>query len=248
MQQAAQPEPITGALQRLQSLLLSVENIAEFLQELAEVAAGVVDPPASCGITAQRDGQPITVASSDELARILDEGQYDTGGGPCLHAMHTGHPTYIADVSAERRWSGYMSIAREHGLQSSLSLPLAAHGGTVGAMNMYAFHTTDAFDADEQQRCTIFAAQAAGALQLATRNHRHTELLEQLERALTSRTVIDQALGILMSERRCSAAEAFAVLRTESQNSQRKLRLVATELIERTTGQPIDNGKPFRAE
>lgn len=216
-----------------------------FLQELAELACGVVDPPASCGITLSRDGEPLTVVSSDDRAEFLDERQYESSEGPCLQAMRTGQPVYVRDVSTELRWSHYITAARNENLGSSYSMPLTVHGVTIGAMNMYAFHTAAAFDPAQQQACSVFAAQAAGALQLATQNARNSQLLEQLEGALASRTVIDQALGILMAQHSCSASEAFQVLRTQSQNSQRKLRDIAARLIEETSGQAPSHGKLF---
>ena len=90
-----------------------------------------------------------------------------------------------------------------------------------------------------------FAAQAAISLRLATRHEKDGLLLAQLEAALDSRTVIDQALGIIMMQQRCTSAEAFDLLRRQSQNSHRKLREVATDLVTQTSGQPPASGKPF---
>lgn len=243
--EASGSDSMSVALQRLQSLLVNVNNVELFLQEAAELAAGVVEPPASCGITIQRDGQPITVASSDDQAALLDETQYQQDDGPCLQAMRTGHPVYVRDVGSERRWPPYIKVARQHGLQSSYSMPMMVRGESLGAVNTYAFHSTDAFDDDQKQRLAVFSAQAAGAFQLVSRNTRNTELLEQLERALTSRTVIDQALGIIMGQQQCSADEAFALLRAQSQNHQHKLRDVAANLVTNVSGQPPQSGKAF---
>jgi AmiR/NasT family two-component response regulator len=74
---------------------------------------------------------------------------------------------------------------------------------------------------------------------------RDAEQREQLEQALASRTVIDQALGILMGQQQCTAGEAFALLRMRSQSSQQKLRDVAADLVTRVTGQPPSEGKMF---
>lgn len=205
----------------------------------------MVDPPASCGITLHRDGEPLTVVSSDGRAALLDERQYEFSEGPCLHSMRTGQPVSVSDVSTELRWSHYIAAAREEGLRSSYTLPLTVHGVTLGAMNMYAFNVASAFDSAQQHACSVFAAQAAGALQLATRNARNNQLLEQLEEALASRTVIDQALGILMGRHSFGADNAFKLLRTQSQNSQRKLRDVAAQLVEETSGQVPSQGKLF---
>lgn len=233
------------ALQRLQSLLLNGTNVQDFLQEAAQLATGVLEPAASCSITVQRDGQPITVASSDERASLLDETQYQEDEGPCLQAMRTGVAVSVPDVATERRWKTYTAAARGQGLQSSFSVPLTAQGVSRGALNTYSFHSPRAFNSAQKQRLAVFSAQAAGAFQLVTQNARNTELLQQLEQALTSRTVIDQALGILMGQRHCTTEEAFSLLRSQSQNDQRKLRDVAADLVRDVSGQIPDPGKPF---
>ena len=236
---------LTGTFERLQSLLLTVEQLEEFLQQLTVLAAGLVDPPMSCGITVRRDGRPLTVASSDDRASGLDESQYAVSEGPCLHTLQTGQPVDIADAETEGRWPRYLTTARDQGLRCSLSLPLTVRGATAGAMNIYGFDGPEMFTDPVRQRCEVFAGQASGALQLALGQARDLELHDQLEQALSSRTVIDQAIGILMGQQRCTADDAFALLRMRSQSSQQKLRDVAADLVTRVTGQAPQQSKPF---
>lgn len=230
-----QPDLI-GAFAALQSLLLGAPNLDAFLTEVARLAAGVV-PAASCGITARRDGRPLTVASSDERAERVDEVQYGAGEGPCLDALHTGLPVDVPDLAADRRWAAYRPHALTHGVRCSLSLPLAVGVSTVGALNLYGF-VPHAFDAATRRHAETFAAQAATALTLVMRTIGLAEDSADLEQALASRSVIDQALGILMVQQHCNADRAFAFLRAHSQNNNRKLRDVATDLITQVTGEP----------
>jgi GAF domain-containing protein len=243
---SAQPsDDVSAVFQRLQSLLLTASGVEGFLQRLTELAPNAVEIPLSCGITARRDGQPLTVASSDEQASRLDESQYQAAAGPCLHTLKTGETASIPDITTEQRWPAYLQVAREQGLRSSLSLPLAVDGSTVAAMNLYSFTAPGVFDKQVQRRCQVFATLAGGALQLATGRAADRQLMDQLEEALASRTIIDQAMGIVMGQQQCSAEEAFALLRMRSQSSQRKLREVATDLIVRVSGQPPQNGRRF---
>ncbi len=235
-----------GDFQRLQSLLLVIADVDTFLQSLAELAAGVVDPPASCGINTHFDGHPLTVTASDQRASRLDHTQFDLGDGPCLQAMRSGEAIYVSDTATEQRWASFMAVARDEGVQCSLSLPLTIRGTTVGAMNFFAFHAPRAFDAEQQQRCAIFAAQAAGTMQLATRHLNDAALLKQLEEALSSRTVIDQAMGILIGQHRYSADAAFADLRQQSIDANQKLRNVADDLVQHTSGQTPNAGNRFQ--
>lgn len=240
-----QSADVSAVFQRLQSLLLTASGVEAFLQRLTELAPAAAEIPISCGITARRDGQPLTVASSDAQASRLDESQYEAAAGPCLHSLETGEVSSIPDMAAEERWPAYLEVARKQGLRSSLSLPLIADGSTVAAMNLYSFAGPGVFDEQVQRRCQVFASLATGALQLAIGRAADQQLMDQLEQALASRTVIDQALGIVMGQQQCSAEEAFSLLRMRSQSSQRKMRDVATDLIARVTGQPPQPGRRF---
>jgi GAF domain-containing protein len=238
----AAPNLVT-AFAALQSLLLASPDLEAFLSGVARLAADVV-PSASCGITVRRDGRPLTVASSDECAEQVDEVQYGVGEGPCLQAMDTGTVVDVPDLVAEHRWQHYRRHALQHGVRCSVSFPLTVDGTTVGALNLYG-RTPHGFDAGARHRAETFAVQAAAAVTLVIRTLGLVEDGADLERALISRTIIDQAIGILMAQRRCTADQAFAVLRAHSQNSNRKLRAVAIDLITETSGEPPGPGHGF---
>ena len=101
-------------------------------------------------------------------------------------------------------------------------------GATIlGALNVYGFERPDAFSPAARRQLELFAAQAAGTMRVATRQIKDGQLLEQMEGALRSRTVIDQAMGIIMGQQRCTADVAFGLLRHEARSSRRTLRGVA---------------------
>lgn len=228
---------LVGTFGALQSLLLTAQGVDAFLGELAVLAAGAMPFPASCGITVRLDGRPLTVGSSDERAEQLDEAQFGAGHGPCLDSLTTGAVQDVPDLTTETRWADYRPRAMRVGVRSSLSIPLEADGRTIGALNLYGF-TAQAFVPAVRQHAEAVAAQAAGALTLALRRAAKAEERVQLEAALVSRTIIDQALGILMAQQRCTAEDAFVLLRAHSQNNNRKLREVALDLVTRVTGHP----------
>lgn len=222
----------------LVSLLLATHGVNDFLNNLAQVAARSLPTPMSCGITMSRGSGPHTVASSDAVAESVDENQYGEGTGPCLEALRTGTVVAAPDLIAERRWAGYPAYAVACGVRSSLSLPLVSEGQTVGALNLYAGQT-HAFDGESVlPQATALAAQGSAVLSVALRQARQTELTEQLREALASRSVIDQAIGIVMGQQRCDSATAFAVLRSASQNRNRKLRDVAVDVVTSASGRP----------
>jgi GAF domain-containing protein len=241
------PGPELQPSERLQSLLLDVADIHHFLTELAEISTTVVEAPVSCGITLRYDRNLVTFGSSDARADALDETQYRLGTGPCLQSMQDRSILEIPDTRTEERWPAYVRLAVEMSLRCSVSLPLTIGADTFGAMNVYGFDAPDLFGPTEQRRLELFAAQAAGTLRVATRQVKDATLLAQMEESLRSRTVIDQALGILMGLQRCPASTAFELLRRESQNSRRRLRDIAAELVARTSGEAPEPGRPFDA-
>jgi len=234
----------TAAAAELQQLLLNTSNITDFLQELAILTIEVLPGDLSCGITLRRDHQAMTVASSDTRASQVDEVQYGHHEGPCLHSLATGDMVVVDDLAQDDRWSAYQLPALGHGVRSSLSLPLPADGKILGALNIYAT-VPRAFGPSEQVIASRFADEASRALTLAVRLAEHTEMSENLQHALASRAVIDQALGIIMGQQWCTSGEAFDVLRTISQNRNIKLRDIATDMVTSISGQPPDNTPRF---
>ena len=190
------------------------------------MAARLVGGGLSCGMTMQPSGRPVTVACSDQVAARVDEVQYELDDGPCLHAMRDGSVVRIEDTTEKARWPEFEAEAASHGIRSCLALPLNADGKPVGALNLYS-RQASAFGSAEARRAENFAENASGALSLAMRLASHAALIEQLRFSLTSRTVIDQALGIIMAREQCNQARAFAILRSASQNSNVKLRDIA---------------------
>jgi GAF domain-containing protein len=245
----ADPQPdlsvsAAAAAAELQQLLLDSSNIVNFLQQLAVLAVKTLAGQLSCGITMRRDHRPITVASSDMRASQLDEIQYGHHEGPCLTTLSSGEVIIIDDLADDDRWGGYQMPALGHGVRSSLSLPLRTDGTVIGALNLYA-PWPRAFGAQEQLDASRFADEASRALGLAVRLAEQAEMSEDLRNTLASRAVIDQALGVIMAQNRCTADEAFDVLRATSQNRNVKLRDIAAHIITSISGQPPPSSPRF---
>jgi hypothetical protein len=211
--------------------------LQEFLDELARRAAAEVSPGLSCGVTARSDGRPLTIASSDGYANMLDQLQYRLEQGPCLTTLHTGEVVIDDGVDDGQRWPLYRMQGRSAGLGVSLSVPVSHDAEVLAALNLYS-RTPRSFTVVERDRAQRFADRAAGGVALAVRMAQRAELTDDLQAALAGRAVIDQALGIVMGQRRCSADEAFGVLREVSQTTNIKLREVAVRLVTVTSGQP----------
>lgn len=224
------PSPIRASLVELTGLLLSTDSFDALMQQVATLAARTVVGATSCGITLADNGRIFTAGASDELANQLDEVQYEGDAGPCLEALDTGQVVHGDDYRDEKRWNGYPVRAMSYGIMAGLSMPLLVTGKPVGALNLYA-SAPHAFDAADRQLAELVAGQATLALTAALRRFDEQSLTENLRSALASRSVIDQAIGIVIAQRHCTPEAAFDILRTVSQHRNIKLREVARQLV-----------------
>jgi GAF domain-containing protein len=205
--------------------------VADTLQRVAELTADAVPSAGLVGLTMMVEGRPRTAVFTDETAPHIDQAQYDTGDGPCLEAFRTGTVVRIASTLAEGPFAAFRRAAADHGVRSTLSMPMKVAETSIGAMNLYS-PTEDAFDEDEQAMAGLFADQAAVVLANADAYWSAHELSERLSAAMESRGVIEQAKGMFMSAQGCSEDEAFQLLVRASQRENRKLRDIATEIVE----------------
>lgn len=213
------------------ALLATSGDLNAFLGDLVRIAARQTPNATSCGLTLARSSGAVTVACSDTLAERADERQYLVDDGPCLQAMRERVVIRVADMTTDDRWGPYPSLAAQVGVRSSLSLPLVVEGSRRGALNLYST-TTDAFTADDERVAVRWVEQAAGALAVALRLADSDDRAQQLEGGLDTRTMIGQAIGLVMAQERCTAEEAFRLLTLASQRRNVKLREVAAGIVE----------------
>ncbi|MEU4829347.1 GAF and ANTAR domain-containing protein [Streptosporangium sp. NPDC023615] len=227
----------------LLSLLLSTETFESFLHELTLMTVAALPEGSMCGLTVAREAQVATIASSDDLTLAIDRIQYRVGEGPCLDTLAKGETHYVTDTSAEPRWPAFCPEAFAHGVRSCLSiplpLPLLDRTRVVAGLNLY-HPGSGAFEPVVQVRIRTFVDTAAGAVSLALRLSDQARLNEDLRATLASRSVIDQAIGIVMAQQRCPAREAFALLSRASQNRNLKVRDLATEIVTTVGGRAPD--------
>jgi GAF domain-containing protein len=193
---------------------------------LAEIVAAAVAmvPGAdegSVSVVIARSGVGSQAPTSDLPAQV-DALQEETGQGPCLDAAFEHQTVRVADMASEDRWPEFARRASEAGAASMLSLQLYVEGDNLGALNLYS-RTPGAFDDESEQIGLLFASHAAVAYAGVRKE-------AQLAKAVVSRDVIGQAKGILMERYKISAERAFLVLTRVSQDTNRKLHDIATEL------------------
>jgi GAF domain-containing protein len=227
-----QPMEPTEAFARLGRIKLSETDLQAVLETVADLAKRTISGANEVSVTLVRNRAAHTAAFTGDLALQLDESQYEAGYGPCLDASAGATTMSVPNMDDEIRWPRWTKQAVGHGIGSSLSIGLPVHEAVTGAINLYATEA-EAFDEDAVIVARTFAGYAAVALANAHLYDATATLAQQLQAAMDSRAVIEQAKGIIMSERHCSADEAFSILSKLSQDSNRKLRDVAQALVQK---------------
>lgn len=216
------------------ALEVTAEPLADLLHRTVHLAQSVIAAPGEVSVTLITGEDPATPAATGPLATNLDEVQYAHGDGPCLDSARVGHVVRIREMAGDHRWPEFAAAAREAGVHGSLSVPLPVQQRVIGALNVYV-REPGALD-DERARLTErFAAYAAVAIGNTGLYLSSSRLAAQLQEAMSSRAVIEQAKGILMAAYGCDAAAAFARLTARSQHTHRKLRDVARDIVAQAT-------------
>ncbi|HVM27401.1 MAG TPA: GAF and ANTAR domain-containing protein [Mycobacteriales bacterium] len=222
---------LAGALVELSSLVVDEEPLDDVLSRVCALAVAVIPGCTGAGVTLMDGDRPSTAAHSDDLVLAVDRQQYEAGDGPCLDAIRRRVVHRVDLDAAEQRWPDFAERARELGIRSFLAGPLLAGDRAVGSLNLYGA-SPQAFEPLDDALVGLFCGQASVALANARLYARAVAVNEQLERAMASRAVIEQAKGVLMARHGLTEADAFDRLRSWSQARNRKLRDVAAEVVQ----------------
>jgi GAF domain-containing protein len=222
-------ENLAALHRELAGVVLVGRELPEVLTEVVQIARRALPGSEACSITLIRDEKPFTAAFDGQMSLDADELQYERGYGPCLDAGRAGELFVVSDMRAEQRWPDYALHAAERGVGSSLSVPLPFQGATIGALNNYS-STTHAFGEADVALGEEAAAFVAVAVANAEASARATADVTNMRQAMVSRSVIEQAKGILMERYKVTAEQAFTLLTHASQRTNVKLRDVAEEL------------------
>jgi GAF domain-containing protein len=200
--------------------LLAEHDVDTTLARICSLAQEVVDGCEFAGISLLEGGRVTTLRSTAAIAHTLDAIQSETQQGPCVDAIKERGSYVTGSLPDERRWPEFSTRAHaETGVTSVLAVRLHAGEDTIGALNLYSSET-DAFDDHDVAIAAVFSAHAGVAMARSRRE-------EQLEQKAAGRTVIGQAIGILMEREGFDDSAAFDMLRRASQRMNVKLRDVA---------------------
>lgn len=222
---------LAAGLAGLAGLVAGAGPVEQLLREVASFTLSAVPGADGAGVTMLDTGEPDTIVASAQFVRDVDNIQYRLGEGPCISAAAEGRTQGSAALGEDGSWPTFGPRAAQLDINSALSLPLIVNGDVLGALNVYA-HARDAFDGSAHRIGELFAGPAAIAVHNARLLEQTQRQAARLETALTNRSTIDQAIGIIMARSGVTSAEAFVRLRIMSQHQHIKLIHVAAKLVE----------------
>jgi GAF domain-containing protein len=216
--------------ENLAKIVLVDRDLTDVLTDITHVALPQIPGAEAASITLVRGTRAATAAYVGQMTLDADELQYERGHGPCLEAGEGGQVLIVDDMRTEQRWPDYTAAAVEHGIGSSLSVPLPFQSATVGALNTYATepHALARVALPVAEDVASWIALAVGNAEAAART---AEDLAGLRTAMKSRAVIEQAKGVLIERYRLTEDQAFAVLIRLSQDNNVKVRDIADHLV-----------------
>jgi GAF domain-containing protein len=215
----------------LADTMIDEYDVIEFLGMLAERCVELLDTDEAGIMLVDAQGNLQAIASSSERTHLLELFELQNEEGPCLDAFRTGEMVSSADLLLDVRWPTFASRARDDGFGAVVSLPLRLRRTVIGALNLLRDRAGELGDPDLALARALADVATIGLLQeRAVRESRTTSA--QLQVALTSRVLIEQAKGVLAARNDIDIDTAFETLRTYARRHGRKLTEVARDVVE----------------
>lgn len=235
---------LVRTLVELADTLVAEFDVVELLTVVADRCVDVLDVAAAGLMLVAPEGDLRVMASSSEAMRLLELFELQSREGPCLDCFMTGQPVVNQNLSAGNgRWPRFSAEALAAGFHSVHALPMRLRGNVIGALNLFHLEPGTMREAD------VAAAQAlADIATIAILQHRATLeaqiVNEQLDHALNTRIVIEQAKGMIAEREGVNLEMAFSALRTYARNHNLRLADVAGAVIDASLTAPFLDRSP----
>jgi GAF domain-containing protein len=224
-------ERLAAAFVGLADTLVADYDVVEMAQQLIDNALSLLPIAAAGLLLGDASGVLHLFAASSEHAGNLERLQMHAGAGPCLDAYTSGRPVLIEDLGrSAAKWPVFAVQAAQYGYKAVAALPMRLRDERVGGLNLFLKETGNMTDAD------IAVAQALA--DVATIGILHQRVLsqseqvnQQLQTALTTRLIIEQAKGILAERGKIDTNHAFELLRAQARRTNRRLADLAGEVV-----------------
>ncbi len=223
---------LSAAFVKLADTLVADFDVVDLLHWLVEECTQILDTQAGGLMLVDPAGELQLIASTSEDAELVEILQLAAGEGPCLDCFRTGKAVTVGDLSDTNDWPEFSRGAMSHGFHSVHATPLRLRGTVIGTMNLFSVHVGELRPEDIAVAQALADVATIGILQ--ERTIRSANLIsEQLQFALDSRILIEQAKGVLAATAGFTMDAAFNAIRTYARNHNQTLRNVADEVITR---------------
>ena len=218
---------------KLADTLVVGYDVVDLLQTLVDSCRDLLGSAAAGILLADEAGELEVVASTSESSRLVEMMQLGAEAGPCIESYYTGQPVIVPDIGhGPAEWSRFRQSALEQGFAAVFALPLRLGETTIGTLNLFQ-STVGAMDDDDLTAARAFADVATIGI-LHERSLRESTLVQQqLQNALNSRILIEQAKGVIAYKNSVSVDEAFTLLRSFARSNQRGIAEVAADVVGR---------------
>lgn len=227
------PDTILESLRRFAAALTGGYGIGDVLHNLTEEMPRVLDLTGA-GVTLVHDGRQRFVTAAVESIADLERVQETFQKGPCIDAVAAGQPVTVPDIAAAEvadTWPEYIEAATQSGIRAVAGIPMHADAVAIGAVNLYDSKPRT-WTADDLRIAGIFADIATGYLVHASAAQQKQRTADQLQQALDTRLIIEQAKGVLATKHAISVDDAFGRLRRYARDHQEGIHDVARGVVE----------------
>jgi len=222
----------------LADTLVDGYDVVDLMHTLVDTCSALVKASAG-GILLVNDHRQLeVVASTNERSRLVELMQLRGGGGPCLDSYLTGRPVSVPDLATDdSRWPVFRAQALEQHFRAVHAVPLRLRAETIGSLNLF-WDRPDALDERDAEVVQALAHVATIGILQERAMRESTIAREQLQRALNSRVVIEQAKGVVAQTRNVGMEEAFSLIRDYARKNQTPLAVVSEGIVTRTIAVP----------
>jgi GAF domain-containing protein len=230
-------EQIAEALVELADTLVVDYDVVDFMHALVTRSTELLDADAGGLILADKRGQLQVMAASTNEVELLELFEVNNDSGPCLHCLRTGRPVVDVDDASDEagsgQWPTFTAQRKAAGYRAVYALPLRLREEVIGALNLFSTSATRLSERDLRLAQALADVATIGLLQERAIRERQV-LAEQLQRALNTRIVIEQAKGVLAERGGLGMDQAFAAMRSYARSNHFRLTEVAERVIDNT--------------
>ncbi len=226
-------ERVSGAFVKLTDTLVADYDVLDLLHTLVDESVGLLDIAAAGLVLADPSGELQVLASTSEESQLVEVLQLRAGAGPCVECYATGRAVAVEDIAALDHWLDFKAAALSQGFRSVHAVPMRIHDRTIGAMGL--FGSSPGSLTPEDSAIGQALAHVATISLMQERTIREAVLVnEQLQRALNSRVLIEQAKGVIAHTAGVDMKEAFTRLRNHSRAHGEGLHETASRIVDRS--------------